>query len=134
MSIRRGLAKADYTHEMTELEGSLAAGSTSLSYVREIPHVSEVQVGVEVIVTFDAAATDGVRVRLLQSSDGMNFDTETDLSFTISVSAGNRAQRSVQFQVFSRYYRIEITNLDGSVAVTVNSVKVMEFPYYNYFV
>ena len=76
-------------------------------------------------VTYDAAATAGVRVRLLYSFDGVNFDTPEDCdaegNYTdLSFAAGATRQRSVIFSLLSPYFRIRVSNLDGSYAVTVS--------------
>ena len=80
---------------------------------------------VTVKVTYDAAATAGVRVLWLYSPDGVNYDSEDD-----AVAQGNYvdpsfaagATRQVTFIVplFTPYVRIRVKNLDATYAATVD--------------
>jgi len=128
MRTRRGLLKSDYLVELTEMEGSVSAGGSVQSDPRELPHLTDVFVVVEVNVTFDGSASVNPVVELLCSMDGTNFDTEAEQSYEITVSAGSTVQKTFRFEVGSPYYRLRIRNPD-SVALTVNSVKVIEYPY-----
>jgi len=75
--------------------------------------------------TYHAAATAGVRVRILYSFDGTNFDTDADADaegnyFEPTFAAGATRQRSVIFPLLTPCVRIRVTNLDGAQPVTVS--------------
>ena len=80
---------------------------------------------VTVKATYDANATQGVRVRWFYSPDGTNFDTVgtaerlgnyEDLAFT----AGGTEQGTIVVPIFTDNVKIQIVNLDTSYAVTVD--------------
>jgi len=75
--------------------------------------------------TYNSAATAGVRVRVLYSGDGTNFDSLEDADaegnyFAPTFSAGATRQRTAIFSLLTRYARIRVTNLDTTYAVTVS--------------
>jgi hypothetical protein len=75
--------------------------------------------------TYDPAATLGVRVRVLYSFDGVNFDSLEDADaegnyFEPTFSAGATRQRSVIFAVLSPYVRLKVSNLDTAKSAVVS--------------
>lgn len=81
---------------------------------------------VTVRATYDASATAGVRVRWLYSPDGTNFDSVEDAEAQgnyedLSFSAGAIRQRTVLIPIFADNVKIQIVNLDGTYAVTVDA-------------
>jgi len=75
--------------------------------------------------TYNSAATAGVRVRVLYSFDGTNFDSEADADaegnyFDPSFQAGATRQKTAIFSFLAPYARIRVTNLDTTYAVIVS--------------
>jgi len=87
---------------------------------------------VTVKVTYNASATAGVRVYLLSSWDGTNFDSEnTTDAFTYfdpSFSAGATVQKTVNVDALPRFIRVLVRNLDGSYATGAVEVWVTWVP------
>jgi len=90
------------------------------------------ELAITVRVTYDASATSGIRVYVLASPDGTNFDTEnTDDAFTYfepSFQAGATRQKTVNIDALPRYIRLLVRNLDstyatGEVKVWITVVK-----------
>ena len=132
---RRGLLKEDYIIALDELAVTLAASATQTSNARELPHPPNHILVIEARVTFNGGATQGAQITIETSMDNTNWDTELDTSRvgTIAVAAGQAAQKTFVFDaIHSRFYRVKAENLDGSVSLTVDHVKVYESPYVNY--
>jgi len=85
---------------------------------------------VTVRVTYNASATAGVRVYLLASGDGTNWDSEnTTDAFTYfepKFGAGETHQRTVNVDALPRYIRVLVRNLDGVYATGAVKVWVTE--------
>ena len=83
-------------------------------------------------VTYNSSATKGVRVYLLASQDGSNFDSEsTDDAFAYfepSFSAGATRQKTVNIDALPRYIRVLVRNLDSSYATGAVEVWVTWIP------
>lgn len=80
---------------------------------------------VTVRATYDANATDGVRVRWLYSPDGNNYDTPDDAEAQgnyedLSFSAGSTKQRTILIPILCNNVKIQIVNRDQSCGVTVD--------------
>jgi len=119
-ALRQELITKDFKKELDEV--SIPAGKSKDVDVSTDGLFSGLLVTCRAI--YHAAATAGVRVRVLYSFDGTNFDSEEDADaeenyFEPSFSAGATRQRSVIFALLSPYVRIRVTNLDGAQAVTV---------------
>ena len=76
--------------------------------------------------TYDANATAGLRVRWLYSPDGTNYDSAEDAENAgnyedLTFEAGKARQRTVVIPILQPYVRIQLVNLDGSYAVTVDA-------------
>lgn len=85
---------------------------------------------VTVKATYDAAATAGVRVRWLYSPDGTNYDSPEDAVDAgnyedLTFAAGATRMRTILIPVFQPYVRIQVVNLDGTYAVTVDAWTVL---------
>ena len=108
---------------------SIAAGGET-HYDMDLLDAREIALTVR--VTYDANATDGVRVYLLSSPDGVNFDAEDENNafayFDPGFEAGSTVQKTVLVDSLPRYLRILVRNLDSSHttgAVQVWVTKVM---------
>jgi hypothetical protein len=81
---------------------------------------------ITVSVTYGASVTAGVRVYVLASNDGTNFDTE-DINyaftyFDVGYGANSTKQKSVNLDCLPKYVKIRVRNLDGTNAT--GAVKV----------
>ena len=78
------------------------------------------KLSVSIKVTYSSSATDGVRVYLLASWDGSNFDSENVNDafafFEPSFSAGATRQKTINVDALPRFIRILVRNLDSSHA------------------
>ena len=76
-------------------------------------------------VTYDASATDGVKMYWLYSPDGTNYDDEDDAEAQNNYiqpvfSAGQTKQVTVLIPILTPYIKIRIKNLDTNYAATVS--------------
>jgi len=80
---------------------------------------------VTVKATYDASATQGVRLRWLYSPDGANFDSEdaaeTEGQYNdIAFSAGTTKAETILVPLFQPYMKVQVINQDAAYAVTVD--------------
>jgi len=104
-------------------KSSLAAGSTTVlgdCQLLRLEGVSSLALTAE--CTYDAAATNGVRVHVRTSPDGSNWDSQDLTSFDVDLEAGATARKTVYIQPDARFMKVLVENLDG--AHTVSDVKV----------
>ena len=85
---------------------------------------------VTVKATYNASATQGVRVRWLYSPDGSNFDSVEDAEDAgnyedLSFEKGKTRARTILIPLFMPYVKVQIANLDTSYAVTVDAWRVL---------
>jgi len=85
---------------------------------------------VTVKATYDASATQGVRVRWLYSPDNTNFDSEQDAEAAgnyedLSFAAGATRVRTILIPLFQPYVKVQIVNLDTTYAVTVDAWRTL---------
>ena len=111
------------TPEQVLSSQSISAGGTAEFTVSDTDGYSAIVVTVK--ATYDASATQGVRVRWLYSPDGTNFDSVEDAEAQgnyedLSFAAGETRQRTVLIPILQSYVKIQIVNLDTSYAVTVD--------------
>ena len=81
---------------------------------------------VTVKVTYNASATQGVRVRYLYSPDGSTFDSEEEAEAAgnyedIGLSAGASRVRTILIPLLMPYVKIQVVNLDPTYGVTVDA-------------
>jgi len=107
---------------------SLSAGSTKSIEIGPITERTGMIVTIK--ASYAADATKGVRVRLLYSPDGINYDSNEDADaagnyFEPSFSPGTTRQRSEIAAYVSPYIKLAITNLDTVRPATVSLWTVM---------
>ena len=103
---------------------SISAGGTTEFTIDDTDGYSAIVVTVK--ATYDASATQGVRVRWLYSPDGTNFDSVEDAEAQgnyedLSFAAGETRQKTILVPIFLPYVKVQIVNLDSSVSVTVDA-------------
>lgn len=130
MSLKDGVSKSTYVVVVADTSVALPAGNENVTGSRELSWLSERLVAAELRVTFHASATGDARLKIYQSMDDSNYDTEspTDLVGDIAVSAGNTCQKTFFFTIPSPYYQLVVENLDGTYDLTFEHLKVIEFP------
>jgi len=100
-------------------QSSLGAGSsTAIGDCRPIDLQNALSLSVTAECTYDADATDGLRIHLRTSPDGDDWDTADLDSFDNEFTAGETERRTVQVGTDSRFLRVVCENLDGSVALS----------------
>jgi hypothetical protein len=109
---------------------SIAAGGTAEFTVDVAQTDGYSALVVTVKATYDANATQGVRVRWLYSPDGTNFDSVEDAEAQgnyedLSFSAGATRVRTILIPLFQPYVKVQIVNLDTSYAVTVDAWRTL---------
>jgi len=117
-----GTTRATPTQQLSSQ--SISAGGTTEFTIDDTDGYSAIVVTVK--ATYDASATQGVRVRWLYSPDGTNFDSVEDAEAQgnyedLSFAAGETRQRTVLVPIFLPYVKVQIVNLDTSYAVTVDA-------------
>lgn len=69
---------------------------------------------------YDASATAGVRLDVLHSPDGINYDTDTDDTIIHPFAAGTTKQKTYTILGVHPYIRLAIVNLDATYATTAD--------------
>jgi len=85
---------------------------------------------VTVKATYNASASQGVRVRYLYSPDGVNFDSIEEAEAVgnyedIGLAAGASRIRTILIPLFMPYVKVQVVNLDTSYAVVVDAWRVL---------
>jgi len=132
MATKDLINKQGYIETVSGLGTTLAGQASDTSNERELPLLTQRDIVVEVAVTFHASADDGLRVRILEgmASGAIATQPAQGNNAIITLNAGATERATFYFEVRSRYYVIELFNLDSSGArnATGISVKVLEFP------
>jgi hypothetical protein len=111
--------------DVTNLAATINNGA-SIDDTLEVPNYKN-SVAIEVNVTYNASATAGGRLLIYYSTDGANFDTDTNNFVTLPFASGTTKQQTFTFPAPSKYIKIEVINDDGTYALTINHVKVTFF-------
>ena len=107
---------------------TIAAGGVKDFIVSDSNGYSAVVITVK--ATYNASATQGVRVRWLYSPNGTDFDSEdaadaegqyNDIVFT----AGATKVETMLIPIFQPYVKVQIVNKDTSYSVTVDAWKTL---------
>lgn len=115
-------------HERTpptqEYSAEVVSPSSSIVIDKRTPGPYS-SLSITVRATYDAAATQGVRIRWLYSIDGANYDTVEDAEDQgnyedLSFKEGETRQRTVNIPLITDYVRVEVVNLDTAASVTVD--------------
>ncbi|MCD6197289.1 MAG: hypothetical protein J7K15_01770 [Deltaproteobacteria bacterium] len=131
LSQLRDALKPTRTAPVQELSAySIVAGGTAEFAVNASETDGFSALVVTVKATYDASATQGVRVRWLYSPDGTNFDSVEDAEAAgnyedLSFTAGATRVRTVLIPLFMPHVKVQVVNLDTSYAVTVDVWRVL---------
>lgn len=103
---------------------SLAAGATSaLTDCTAINlKVGPTALALTIACTFDALATQGIKVHVRSSYDGTNYDTQDFDAWTPNFTAGASIRVTKVYDVSPAYIKVLVENLDPAKAVTAVSV------------
>jgi len=71
-------------------------------------------------ITYNSSATSGVKINILYSPDGINYDTDTDDSYSHPFTAGESKQKTYTVSAIHPYLRVSISNLDTTYSVTTD--------------
>ena len=97
---------------------SIAGGATQNVDLTIPPGKTAIAVSLK--TAYDASATDGVRLDVLHSPDGTNYDTDTDDTIIHPFAAGTKKQKTYIIPAIHPYVRLAVVNLDASYAVTTD--------------
>jgi len=105
---------------------SIDAGGTTEFTISNTDTDGYTAIALTVKATYDASATQGLRIRWMYSPDGTNFDTTDGAdalgnSHDLTFSAGATVQETIKIPILQPYVKIQLENLDGSYAVTVDA-------------
>jgi len=131
ISALRDALKPTRTLPVQELSSqSIPAGETAEFTVDATETDGFSALVVTVKATYDASATQGVRVRYLYSPDGTNFDSPEEAEAAgnyedIGLAAGASRIRTVLIPLFMPYVKVQVVNLDTSYAVVVDAWRVL---------
>lgn len=122
--------KLSFRQTVSGLSATLTAATTDTSTERSRLFAHQNHVVAEVTATFNGAATDGLRVRLLEyfTTTSVTTSPTSGNEGTIAVSAGNTVKQTFHFEVLAPYYQIELRNLDAAQSITSIAVNVIESP------
>ena len=122
--------KLSFRQAVSGLSATLAAATTDTSTERSRLFAHQTHIVVEVAATFNALATDGLRVRLLEyfTTASATTNPTSGSEGTIAISAGNTVKQTFHFEVLAPYYQIELRNLDAAQSITSIAVNVIESP------
>ncbi len=95
-----------------------ASCSTVLDDCTAVPGAALTALGIEFVMTFDAAATAGATVKVFSSRNGTNFTTRAIYEYDVPVTAGAEIRDSFVLLPGHSYYRVQIENLDSAQSIT----------------
>jgi len=105
------------------INGETIAASGSTTGTIGAPFLKKVaEIAITCKATFNAAATDGITVKILSSPDDTNFDTDNLASFEPTFAAGGTAQKTILLDAIPQNLRVNVTNDDTAKTVTAVSV------------
>lgn len=119
--------KSSFLRAIAGLSTTLAAGIADSSSEISLLAASKTKIVLEVTATFNAAATDGARIRIYEYFVSGSAATEPSNEGTVAISAGNTVRQTFHFEIRSPYYTVEVMNLDGAQDLTGISASVIEF-------
>ena len=131
LSALRDALKPTRTAPVQELSSqSIPAGETAEFTVNAAQTDGFSALVVTVKATYNASATQGVRVRYLYSPDGTNFDSIEEAEAVgnyedIGLAAGASRVRTILIPLFMPYVKVQVVNLDTSYAVVVDAWRVL---------
>jgi len=105
---------------------SISAGGTTEFTINNTDTDGYTAIALTVKATYDTSATQGLKIRWLYSPDGSNFDTTDGAdalgnSHDLTFSAGATVQETIKIPILQPYVKIQLENLDGTYAVTVDA-------------
>jgi len=126
--IAKGIERFGYVRSVEVLAEAVsipAGGPTAYDHPIPKPHTGAL---IMVRVTYDPAATAGAEVRTFPSHDGIEFDTEPLDTLTPKFTAGASVRQSFIIAVPCHTLRVEVRNLDGAVALTLDRLVIITTP------
>jgi len=114
------VVKKDVKQELSDF--SLGPGTSKDIDIR-VP-VGRAGVAAILRVTYDTAATKGVKIYFFYSPDGTNWDTDTDDVFDHPFGAGVAKQKTYISASLPLHVRIRIENLDTTYSATISLWRV----------
>ena len=132
MALKDGINREGYIETIAGLGATLAGQATDPSDERLLRWLSQTSIALEVTVAFNALADGGLRVRILEymtSGSAATVATPGNEG-TIPLDAGSTVRQTFLFTVRSRYYIVELFNLDSAAGRDAGSiaVQVIETP------
>jgi len=131
LSALRDALKPTRTAPVQELSSqSIPAGETTEFTVDASKTDGFSALVVTVKATYNASATQGVRIRWLYSPDGTNFDSIEEAEAVgnyedVGLVAGASRVRTILIPLFMPYVKVQVVNLDTSYAVVVDAWRVL---------
>ena len=134
---QRGIGKPDYSRKISSSrsgtkaattildKASIAASATTVLADCTAVDLSEgpATLALTIEATYDAAATQGIKIHVRATYDGTNYDTEDWDSFTPSFTAGSTIRQTEHYATSPYAIKVLVENLDTAKAVT--DVKVI---------
>jgi len=123
-----GLQPARSGTEQVLNSEAISAGGTSEFVVDNTDGYSAIVLTVK--ATYNASATQGVRVRWLYSPNGSDYDSEEDAEngsqyVDLTFAAGEMRVRTILVPIFQPYVKVQVINKDSSYSVTVDVWKTL---------
>lgn len=94
-----------------------ASSSTNIADCTAIDGGAMVALGIEVLLTFNGAATLGATVKVHSSSDGTNYTTAPIQTYSIAYSSATVRHAFIVLPGH-KYYKVVVTNLDTGQTIT----------------
>jgi len=106
--------------DVTQLADNETVNANSYKdYDLEVP-LGKTGIAITLKATYESSATQGAKIELYYSQDGLNWDTDTDTTYDMPFSAGETKQKTFVTQAVTPYIRIRVKNLDSSKAMTIS--------------
>lgn len=109
------------SHKKTEqkLTGEVIPAGGSKDIDITLPF-GKTRMAITLKATYNPSATTGVRLDVLYSPDGVNYDTDTDDTYTHPFTAGQTKQKTYIVTIIHPYVKLRVVNLDTTYDVTVD--------------
>jgi len=101
-----------------------ASGSTAIADCTEVDLSEVINLGIGVLLTFNASATAGATVEVYGAYDGTNYTSEPLDEYDVELSAGNTVKVAFLSLVTTEKIKVVVKNNDTSQSITGISVWV----------
>jgi len=109
------------TYPVLSMDTLTAGSSTTVGWggdCTEIPLHGVEHLTLTIELTYDPSASNGAKIYIYPSEDGVNYDTEAVTTYSPTFSAGATVKESLYPTPNPRFIQVAVENLDGTYDIT----------------